>query len=175
MRSALLSSLALLLAACGDGGSTSPAACQLACQRAAVCQPPADARACTSACATGPGYPYASPYPEPALSPRYLDAVRRCLDGVPCSSADFYGASDACARDAALRLKPSKAADELCRRALTADGYCGTATLSGYACLDTVKIYDDAALRRARSCYDAPCSTQPACVDQTLGYLVPPY
>jgi hypothetical protein len=163
MRTALLLSLGLLIAACDDDGPGSPATCQLACERAAACSAPADRRACASSCG-GPAYP------EPALSPRYLDAVRRCLAAVPCSSAELYGAGEECAQQEALRLKPSKPAEDLCRRALSADRYCGGLTLGDYDCLERVKIYDDAMLRRAARCYDGPCSTQGACVDDLFGY-----
>lgn len=168
MRTAFLLCLSLALVACDDDDPGSPLTCQLACERAAACSAPAERRSCPSTCGVG----VTSPYPEPALSPRYLDAVRRCLSAVPCASADVYLAGDACAEQEALRLKPSKAAEDLCRRAQSGDRYCGGTTLGGYACLDDVKLYDDAVLRRAARCYDAPCSAQPACIDDTFGYRV---
>lgn len=169
MRTVLLLCLGLVLAACDDDGPRSPAACQLTCERAAACTAPADRRACASSCSRVPGYP------EPALSPRYLDAVRRCIAAVPCTSPDLYVAGDLCAQQEALRLKPSKSAEALCRRALSADRSCGVVTLGDYTCLDDVKIYDDAVLRAAARCYDGPCRTHGACVDDVFGYRVGPF
>jgi hypothetical protein len=170
MRTAALFSLALVLAACDDDDDAGyPATCQLACERANACEPPADRRACAAQCGVGPVYP------APALSPRYLDAVRRCLGAVPCASGDVYGAGEACAQQEAVLLKPSKAAEDLCRRARAADAYCGGVTLDTYYCLDQIKIYDDAVLRRAARCYDGPCSAQGVCTDDLFGYLSPLY
>jgi hypothetical protein len=158
----------LLLAAChDDGGYLSPQTCQLECERAAQCRPPADGRACREQCA----YP-SEPAPPP-LSPRYLDAVRRCLAAVPCNVANFESASERCAYDAAFSLKPSKPAEDLCKRALRADGLCRVTTLSSNACVDDVKIYDDEVLRRAGRCYDDGCEDQPRCLEYVFGYPYP--
>jgi hypothetical protein len=162
----LTSLLVVLLAACDDDdGYLSPQTCQLECERAAQCSPPADGRACREQCAY--------PSEPPPLSPRYLDAVRRCLAAVPCNPAGLGSASEACAYDAALSLKPSKPAEDLCRRALRMDGVCGLTTLESGTCLDEVKIYDDEVLRRAARCYDRPCLEQPSCLESVFGYPYP--
>jgi hypothetical protein len=155
-----------VLTACGgdgDRGSISPQTCQLECERAAQCFPPADVHACRDRCA------YPSPPAPPPLSPRYLDAVRRCLAAIPCNTASLPGASDTCAYDAALSLMPSPPAEDLCQRALRADGLCRMTTLSASTCLDDVKIYDDDVLRRAAGCYDDACLDQPHCLEYVFG------
>jgi hypothetical protein len=166
MRTSLVFSigLALLAAACGDDGAGSPQLCQLACTRAAECRGGGDPVGCNRACGLDPAAP------APHLSPRYLDAVRRCLAAGPCDATGLVGPSDACAREAAYGLSPSKPAEELCRRAASAYRSCGVTSLNTITCLDDVKIYDDPTLRRALRCYDAPCAEHPDCVGYTLGY-----
>ncbi|MFT3927761.1 MAG: hypothetical protein QM778_34860 [Myxococcales bacterium] len=160
--------VALWFAACGDdGGYDSPQTCQLECERAAQCSPRTDPRACRDQCA----YP-SRPSPPP-LSPRYLDAVRRCLATISCDVASLGGASDTCARDAALSLEPSKPASDLCRRAVRADELCRVNTFSSSACLEEVKIYDDEVLRRAARCYDGACVDQSRCLEYVFGYPYP--
>jgi hypothetical protein len=158
--------LALLTACADDDHNGSPQTCQLECERAAQCSPALDGRACRQQCSS-PGEPV------PPLSPRYLDAVRRCLGAVPCHEAHLGEASESCAYNAALHLKPSKPAEDLCRRALRSEGQCRLTTLASPTCLDDVKIYDDDVLRRAARCYDAACVDQPRCLESVLGSRYP--
>lgn len=131
-------------AACNDEhGYRFPQTCQLACERGAECQGRSAGR-CAAACADHEP-------PRVALSPRYLDAVRRCLAAQSCAAIR----EDLCMSEEALRLEPSKAAQELCRRASDDERVCAR-TFDAVSCLDDVRIYDDpsfearaALLRRA--------------------------
>lgn len=152
----------LLTLGCGGDGDGYPQTCQLQCEHAARCSPQGDPRGCAERCG-------ATPY-EPQWSKRYRDAVRRCLDRTPCVNAP---GGDYCAREEALRLTPSKAAQDLCNRAYAADRYCGGSTLDAVGCLDTVKLYEDDLLRRTASCYDLTCRDQPSCVRERIGYGYP--
>lgn len=159
--------VALLTACADDGHNVSPQTCQLGCERAAQCSPQADVRACREQCA----YP-SEPAPPP-LSPRYLDAVRRCLAGIPCNAARLGTASETCAYDAALGLKPSKPAEDLCRRALRSAELCRVTTFASGTCLDDAKIYADDVLRRGARCYDDACVDQRRCLEYVFGYPYP--
>ena len=158
----------MLLAACADDDrSVSPQTCQLECERAAQCSPGADGRSCRQQCG-----PLSDPAPPP-LSPRYLDAVRRCLAAVPCNEARLNEGSEACAYEAAFGLKPSKPAEDLCRRAQRSDGLWPRDHFASGTCLDDVKLYEATVLRRAARCYDDALADQRRCLEYVFGSRYP--
>ncbi|MET0287760.1 MAG: hypothetical protein ABW352_24945, partial [Polyangiales bacterium] len=142
-----------------DDGYWSPQLCRLECERDARCDgvPRGD---CAARCG--------GPEQAPRLSPRYVDAVRSCLDAVGCGAALVGLESEACLRDEARRLPPSKVAEDLCRKARGEEPLCGGA-LDPVSCLDDLKILEDDDLRRARRCFDGPCAERRACVSRALG------
>ena len=151
---------------CGDDGDESRAyetSCELACERTHDCDSSVDIETCASDCKDDVADI------GPRLSGEFLDALDECIAGVSCPALALMPATEACQREAAARLAPSAAAEELCEAVVASIQMCAGISVGTAGCLDTVKIFSSSALTSARSCDEVPCDQRSDCLQMELG------
>lgn len=190
MRIAILSALllsSLSIAACatsdhvvvGDGGaptvgtsqtipSTTDAAsfCSAMCSRIQTCDKSTDSQTCENQCTNGNAAVF------PRLRTDVVDLIVSCFDGKDCKTVlggEFVGA---CTADAIASVAPSAAASTFCDALSTAKKSCsGSSSTTKAACLDSAKLYGDAAIAQAQNCVKRGCSEIDTCVSAVFGSL----
>lgn len=190
MRTALLSALllsSLSVAACatsdhvtvGDGGvpstntsQTIPAStdaasfCSAMCSRIQTCDKSTDSQTCENQCTNGNAAVF------PRLRTDVVDLIVSCFDGKDCKTVlggEFVGA---CTADAIASVAPSAAASTFCDALSTAKKSCsGSSSTTKAACLDSAKLYGDAAIAQAQNCVKRGCSEIDTCVSAVFGSL----
>jgi len=190
MRIAVLSALllsSLSIAACatsdhvivGDGGA--PAAqtsqtipsvddaasfCSAMCSRIQTCDKSTDSQTCENQCTNGNAAVF------PRLRTDVVDLIVSCFDGKDCKTVlggEFVGA---CTADAIASVAPSAAASTFCDALSTAKKSCsGSSSTTKAACLDSAKLYGDAAIAQAQNCVKRGCSEIDTCVSAVFGSL----
>jgi hypothetical protein len=192
MRIAVLSSAffaSLSLVACaasdrvvvGNGGTGIPAGetsetlpavtdaasfCGAMCNRVQSCDKSLDTQTCQNECTNGNAAVF------PRLRSDVVSLIVECFDGKDCKTVlggEFVGA---CTADAIATVAPSAAASSFCDALAGAKKTCSGATSKTKAdCLNTSKLYGDAAIAQAQNCVKRGCSEIDTCVSAVFGSL----
>lgn len=167
LRTALSALVLLALVSCGDDDRDSTTAyissCEHACIRLHDCNSNVDIDDCAMDCQED------AARVGPRLSASFLSELDACIDRSSCVQLMAQPVSMACQREAAARLGPSPAAEELCEAVVASVQMCLGVTLPGAGCLDTVKIFADPYLESARGCDQVPCDMRAGCLQDELG------
>lgn len=169
-RLAILLITALAAAACGgddDEGATGDyvSSCQQACARIAECDSSQSIETCTATCRSDAGVV------GPNLSAQFLTGLDACIQGLTCpelAAAALFDNS-ACEAEAAARVVPTGAVTSFCDRVSESFAECTGIAVGTGGCIDSFKVFSDAALGSASRCADEPCDQRVACLDAELG------
>jgi len=190
MRIALLSAVLLStfsIAACAtsdhvvvsDGGlpsgdtsqtipSTTDAAsfCAAMCSRIQTCDKSTDSQTCENQCTNGNAAVF------PRLRTDVVDLIVSCFDGKDCKTVLGGELVGGCTADAIASVAPSAAASTFCDALATAKKSCsGSSSATKASCLDSAKLYGDAAIAQAQNCVKRGCSEIDTCVSAVFGSL----
>jgi hypothetical protein len=172
--------LVLALAACsgstgntgldGSSGASSSTAnvttfCGSLCDRSVSCDNTMDRQTCANACTN------ANIAVFPKLRSDVVDLMVSCVQKRDCKTVLGSDLTEGCAGEAAAQVAPSQAALQLCDALVTADTKCEHAGEKA-SCLNTAKLFADAALNDALSCVGKACTEVDACVQAALGATV---
>jgi hypothetical protein len=155
-----------LVAGCSDDGSSTPAykaSCSRNCARAHDCSSTIDAEQCVDDCEDD------LEDVGPQLRDDYLAGIDSCVAELSCNELVAASILNTCPMEAAARLGPSKAAQDLCDQVQESLEECLGVSGGASACLDTVKVFADGALRRAADCGSEPCDQRFTCAQEALG------
>ena len=97
----------------------------------------------------------------------YFTAYSKCLDGVDCTK--WATDSKACPSVAAASLAPSDAAKKICDDLAKKLKDCSQPPADPAKCLDSFKIFSDAAIGDASACLSQPCADYGKCVTAAIG------
>ncbi len=105
----------------------------------------------------------------PNLRSDFLAAIDECVAELSCVALAGNAVFQTCQRQAAALSAPSAAAESLCDAVVESIRECTGITVGTAGCLDSVKIFHDAALLRARACGDESCDQRVQCLRDELG------
>lgn len=141
--------------------------CTLACDRVIECHPEVDVETCEEDC-LGSFSPYAK-----SLRDEYLVEWEQCMTDVACDDLGESALSNGCRSDARDRVGPNlmvvKACDTLSQTLVRC---IGSGLKDDTACLATMKIFDDATLKKAIQCdQHSKCTEISHCFAESVGYV----
>jgi hypothetical protein len=166
LRASVLLALLTSLLGCGDDGDgriSYENSCDAACERLQVCDSDVDIVECANDCKS------AAAEIGPRLSTAFYAELDACIAEANCVQLAVMPIAQACQREAAAQLAPSGAARELCDAVEASIQMCVGITVGTAACLDSVKIFSDSALRAARTCETMSCDQRNECLQAELG------
>jgi hypothetical protein len=137
--------------------------CDQACKRAHDCSSSVVIETCANDCKTN------NADIGPHLSTDYLAGLDGCVKTLSCDQLVATQVLQSCQRDAAAKLAPTPAAVTLCDAVVASFKMCLNLTVGTAGCLDSSKIFSDAALTQARGCDKLPCDQRVGCLQNTLG------
>jgi hypothetical protein len=155
-----------LLFACGDdddGGTRYQVSCDRACDRQYECDSNVNPETCSMNCTED------TADIGPNLRVDFLAGIDACVDALTCNQLAAATVFQTCQREAAVRLAPSPAANQLCQAVVDSIQECSGLTVGTAGCLETVKIFSDSALLSAQSCENESCNERTACLNAALG------
>jgi hypothetical protein len=139
------------------------ASCNRACTRAHECSSTVDAGACATDCTDD------TAMIGPNLRSDFLAKIDDCVAELNCVALAGAAVFQTCQGQAAARIAPSKAAEELCDAVVASIRECTGLTTGTAGCLGTVKVFNDVALIKARACAEKSCDQRIQCLRDELG------
>lgn len=157
--------LLLLIGACDDddGGSGYQQTCARTCARAHDCVSSVNAEQCTRDCNAA----FADVGDN--LRRDFVMGIDSCLTKLSCDELVIAIGNQMCRDESSARLAPSQAAVALCDAVSASFQECLGLSVGTAGCLDSVKIFDDKALRSALMCVQQPCTERASCLEDQLG------
>jgi hypothetical protein len=184
LSAAFVASLSLFACASSDhtgiGGGTSPtdpsatvpaatdaaSFCAAMCSREQSCDKALDTQTCVNECTNADAAVF------PRLRTDVVDLIVSCFDSKDCKTVLGGSFVGACTADAIASVAPSAAASTYCDALAKAKNTCsGSSALTKADCLNTAKLYGDAAIAQAQNCAKRGCSEIDACVSAVFGSL----
>jgi hypothetical protein len=154
-----------------DGPPRFEQSCTKSCERVHACDDSIDAEECQQNCV----HDY-SPYGE-HLRKEFLDEVDQCIADARCSDLGVSAFDNSCRRDATERIGANLKAVELCDVVADTLAVCANAVAvtmpSSDACIQGMKIFNDATLKAAADCGEEPCAQLGKCFTSALGFVPP--
>lgn len=156
----------------GDTSGTTPAVsdassfCSAMCGREQACDLSIDNQTCVNECTNANAAVF------PRLRTDVVGLVVACFDNKDCKTVlggEFVGA---CTADAIASVAPSAAASSFCDALATSKSKCsGSQSSTKAQCLNSAKLYGDAAIAQAQNCVKRGCAEIDACVAAVFGSL----
>jgi hypothetical protein len=140
--------------------------CTTACERVAACDASVDAEACEEDC-RDTFDPYGA-----HLRKEYLEEFDQCVADTRCRDLGMSALDNSCRNDAKERVGANLKAIKLCDAVSDTLARCaGSNQQNQTACLESMKIFNDATLAEATACGEVPCPEIGKCFTAALGYV----
>jgi hypothetical protein len=140
--------------------------CSAMCSRIQTCDKSIDAQTCENRCTNGNAAVF------PRLRTDVVNLIVSCFDGKDCKTVLGGELVGGCTADAIASVAPSAAASTFCDALSAAKKSCsGSAAATKASCLDSAKLYGDAAIAQAQNCVKRGCSEIDTCVGAVFGSL----
>jgi hypothetical protein len=149
-----------------EGAPRFEQSCTTACERVVACDASVDAEACEADCRET-----FDPYGA-HLRKEYLEEFDQCIVDTRCRDLGTSALANSCRKDARERVGANLKAVKLCDAVSHTLTRCaGSNQEDQTACLDSMKIFNDATLAEATACGDVPCSDIGKCFTAAIGYV----